>query len=80
MGRRPGHLGNRNHAADFRQAIFHLRKDQAVIAPEAFSAAHRLQKEHRQDVALGQSPSARAKSNITAAITAVKFLELLQEA
>ena len=80
MGRGLGYLGNGNHAADFRQAIFYLREDQAVISTEAFSAANRLQKEHREKVAFGQSPSARAKSNVTAAVTAVKFLELLQEA
>jgi hypothetical protein len=80
MGHGLGHLGNGNHSADFRQAIFHLRENRAVIAPKTFSTADRLQKEQSQQVALGQSPSARTKSNVTAAVTAVKFLELLQEA
>jgi len=79
VSRPRGDLGSGNHAADIRQAIAHLREDQTVIPPEAFRAAHRLHEKKRQNVAFGQGPAAGAESSITAAIAAVKFLEMLHK-
>ncbi len=52
----------------FRQTVADRRKDQAIIAPEALSAANRLQKHQGQQKSLEEIAPPRPKSHLAAAI------------
>ena len=53
-----------------RQAVAHRSKNQPVVPPETFSAAHRLHKNSGRNKPFAQGAAARAKTDFAAAITA----------